>query len=91
MCRSVLPVCLVYRYSHRSALHASQRVCYTDKKITVNKLMIEHRVGRLAFLIALGGFLFGSTLITGVGYISSDFVLSDLQIGLTWARQPSVV
>ena len=47
--------------------------------------MIEHRVGRLAFLIALGGFLFGfdASVISGVvGYISSDFVLSDLQIGL---------
>ena len=47
--------------------------------------MIEHRVGRLAFLIALGGFLFGfdASVISGVvGYISSDFALSDLQIGL---------
>lgn len=47
--------------------------------------MVEKRVGRLASLIALGGFLFGfdAPVISGVvGYISSDFVLSDLQIGL---------
>lgn len=45
----------------------------------------SQRVGRLAFLIALGGFLFGfdASVISGVvGYISNDFALTDLEIGL---------
>ena len=43
------------------------------------------RVGRLATLIAVGGFLFGfdASVISGVvGYISTDFSLTDLEIGL---------